>query len=173
MRLADFITTHTDDILAEWVAFAETAGPVGMAMDRAALIDHAREMLTSIVADLRTPQTDAEQTAKSKGHAPPAPYAAASEGASRGARADTAAEVHGAGRAESGFTLDAMVAEYRALRASVIRLWTAANGTLTGADLEDLMRFNEAIDQALAEGRVRNSVYFGTGSAGLSTAARA
>lgn len=155
MRLADFITTHTDDILAEWVTFAATAGPVGMARDWATLGDHAREMLTAIVADLRTPQTDAEQTAKSKGHAPAAPLTAASAGASHGTHADTPAEVHGAGRAESGFTLDAMVAEYRALRASVIRLWTATNGTLTGADLEDLMRFNEAIDQSLAESITR------------------
>jgi signal transduction histidine kinase len=44
-----------------------------------------------------------------------------------------------------------MVSEYRALRASVIRLWTRASGTLTGGDLEDMMRFNETIDQALAE----------------------
>ncbi len=44
---------------------------------------------------------------------------------------------------------------YRALRASVIRLWTAENGNLTGADLADLMRFNEAIDQALAESVTR------------------
>jgi signal transduction histidine kinase len=48
-----------------------------------------------------------------------------------------------------------MVAEYRALRASVIRLWTRANGGLTGDDIEDLMRFNEAIDQALAESITR------------------
>jgi len=43
------------------------------------------------------------------------------------------------------------VSEYRALRASVIRLWTEASGTLTGEDLSDLTRFNEAIDQATAE----------------------
>jgi signal transduction histidine kinase len=64
---------------------------------------------------------------------------------------ETAAEVHGAGRAESGFTVSEMVSEYRALRASVIRLWTKVSGTLSGDDLEDLMRFNEAIDQSLAE----------------------
>jgi len=152
VRLADFLATHTDDILAEWVAFAATTGPAGMAMDAAALGDHARAMLTAVTADLRTPQTDAEQRAKSEGHAPPP---AAVAGASTGAHVDTAAEVHGAGRAESGFTLDAMVAEYRALRASVIRLWTAEHGTLTGADLGDLMRFNEAIDQSLAESVTR------------------
>jgi signal transduction histidine kinase len=101
-------------------------------------------MLQHIVTDLRTPQTRAEQAEKSRGEAD------SSDG-----EADTAAEVHGAGRAESGFTVGEMVSEYRALRASVIRLWTKASGTLTGDDLEDLMRFNEAIDQALAESITR------------------
>lgn len=144
MRLADFIEANCEPILAEWVAFAETSGPAGRTMDLTALRDHAQEMLQNIVIDLRTPQTDAEQTEKSKGKAEPS-----------GAEPDTAAEVHGAGRAESGFTVGEMVAEYRALRASVIRLWTQTCGSLTGDDLEDLMRFNEAIDQALAESITR------------------
>ncbi|MDQ3520673.1 MAG: sensor histidine kinase [Gemmatimonadota bacterium] len=140
MRLADFIATNTEPILAEWVTFAESSGPAGTEMDTEALRDHASEMLAVIVKDLRTSQTDAEQAEKSKGNADASP-----EGT------ETAAEVHGSGRAESGFSVGEMVSEYRALRASVIRLWTKAQGTLTGADLEDLMRFNEAIDQALAE----------------------
>jgi signal transduction histidine kinase len=145
MRLSDFIESNTDRILAEWVAFASTSGPAGKAMDRAGLRDHAMEMLKHIVADLRTPQTEAEQAEKAKG------YADTNSGTP-----DTAAEVHGAGRAESGFTLGEMVSEYRALRASVIRLWTEASGSLTrGGDFEDLMRFNEAIDQALAESITR------------------
>ena len=144
MRLADFIASNCEPILAEWVAFAESSGPAGEQMDPTALRDHAKEMLNDIEKDLRTPQTDAEQSAKSKGNADQDPGAE-----------DTAAEVHGAGRAESGFTIGEMVSEYRALRASVIRLWTKAHGTLTGADLEDLMRFNEAIDQALAESVTR------------------
>ncbi|GAC1698443.1 MAG: sensor histidine kinase [Gemmatimonadaceae bacterium] len=140
MRLADFIEANSEPILSEWVAFAATSGPAGHAMDVAALRDHAVAMLATIVADLRTPQTDAEQTAKSKGEAASTPGAQA-----------TAAEVHGAGRAESGFSVGEMVSEYRALRASVIRLWTKAIGSLAGADIDDLMRFNETIDQALAE----------------------
>src|SRR4051812_8499958 len=68
-----------------------------------------------------------------------------------GRAADTAAETHGALRAEAGFTLGQMVSEFRALRASVIRLWRAANGPPGQVDFEDLTRFNEAIDQALAE----------------------
>ncbi len=139
MPLADFIASNSEAIIAEWVLFAATCGPAGGAMDRVGLRDHALEMLQGIVVDLRSPQTDAEQVAKSKGRA------------TGGGAGDTAAEVHGADRAQSGFTVAEMVSEYRALRASVIRLWTKAEGTLTGADLDDLMRFNEAIDQALAE----------------------
>jgi signal transduction histidine kinase len=144
VRLADFIEGHLDPILAEWVTFARASGPAGSKMDLAALRDHAREMLASIVVDLRTAQTKSEQAAKSKGDAAPA------EGA-----AETAAEVHGAGRATSGFTVGEMVAEYRALRASVIRLWTEQCGNLAASDMEDLMRFNEAIDQSLAESITR------------------
>jgi signal transduction histidine kinase len=140
MRLADYIEANIEPIMTEWVAFAATSGPAGKAMTLRALRDHAVDVLRTIVTDLRTPQTDAEQAAKSKGDAPPLD-----------GEAQTAAEVHGAGRAEGGFTAAEMVSEYRALRASVIRLWTKEQGSLTGADLEDLMRFNETIDQAVAE----------------------
>ena len=138
MRLADFIEANSDAILTEWVAFAETCDPSGGHMDLAALRDHAMEMLQWIIDDLRTPQTRAEQARKAKGRADP------------DEAMDTAPQVHGASRAESGFSVGQMVSEYRALRASVIRLWTRSAGGLTGDDLEDLMRFNEAIDQALA-----------------------
>lgn len=147
MRLADYIEGNTDAILEEWVTFARSTGPAGKAMDVAALRDHALEMLRSIVADLRTPQSDSQQRAKSRGDGD-----TADDGAG-----ETAAEVHGSGRANSGFTVGEMVAEYRALRASVIRLWTEASGTLAGHDIEDLMRFNEAIDQALAQSITRYS----------------
>jgi signal transduction histidine kinase len=144
VRLADFIESNLELILSEWVSFAKSCGPSGMAMDTDALRDHAAQMLQVIVTDLRTPQTASEQSSKSKGEAE------VEEGI-----ADTAAEVHGAGRAESGFTVGEMVAEYRALRASVIRLWTEKCGKLEGDDVQDLMRFNEAIDQSLAESITR------------------
>jgi signal transduction histidine kinase len=44
-----------------------------------------------------------------------------------------------------------MVAEFRALRASVIRLWTESLGGFNVNNIDDLTRFNEAIDQSLAE----------------------
>jgi signal transduction histidine kinase len=145
MRLAAFILTNREPILAEWEAFARTCAPASGPMDVAALRDHADAMLRVIAADLATPQGRFAQSEKSKGRAP----------AEDDSDARTAAEEHGTGRAQSGFTVAQMVAEYRALRASVIRLWTRAEGTLDAADIEDLTRFNEAIDQALAESVLR------------------
>ena len=147
MRLADFMEQNAEPILAEWVEFAASCGPAGNAMDTAGLRDHAQEMLRIMVKDLRTPQTASQQKEKSKGNAD-----------SEADGADTAAEVHGADRAESGFSVSEMASEYRALRASVIRLWIKSCGSLDAADLQDLMRFNEAIDQALAESITRYTV---------------
>ena len=140
MRLGDFIVANREPILADWEAFARTCAPASGTMDIAALRDHADAMLTVIAADLATPQGRRAQAEKSKGQARAADPAA-----------PTAAGEHGAGRAASGFTVPQTVAEYRALRASVIRLWTKAQGGLAADDAEDLIRFSEAIDQALAE----------------------
>jgi signal transduction histidine kinase len=142
--LAEFIGENCEAILAEWEAFARTCTPAAGGMDIEALRDHASEMLTVIATDLGTPQNGRAQSEKSKGKAPAGDHLA-----------PTAAEEHGAGRAESGFTIEQMVSEYRALRASVIRLWTRSRGELAPGDLEDLTRFNEAIDQSLAESVTR------------------
>ena len=48
MRLADFIRTNRETILAEWVAFARTCTPASDPMDLPALRDHANAMLTVI-----------------------------------------------------------------------------------------------------------------------------
>jgi signal transduction histidine kinase len=48
-----------------------------------------------------------------------------------------------------------MVSEYRALRASVLMLWSQRVRQGVEFELEDITRFNEAIDQALAESVVR------------------
>lgn len=144
MRLADFIVANREPILVEWEAFARTCAPASSSMDVVALRDHANEMLTVIAADLATPQGALAQSEKSKGRAP---------ATDPGVR--TAAQEHGSGRAESGFTVEQMISEYRALRASVIRLWTKQQGELGPSDVEDLTRFNEAIDQSLAESITR------------------
>ena len=49
----------------------------------------------------------------------------------------------------SGFELWAVIAEYRALRASVLRLWRESEPTSALHDLDDVTRFNESMDQSL------------------------
>jgi signal transduction histidine kinase len=147
-RLSRFIRDNVEPILAEWETFARSL-PEGGAMNVAALRDHAKEMLLVIAADLERPQTDSAQDEKARGER--------DAGDAGAARRTTAAEEHGAGRAGSGFTVGQMVAEFRALRASVTRLWLADDAGRARTDLADLIRFNEAIDQAIAESVSRYS----------------
>jgi signal transduction histidine kinase len=139
VRLADFILRDMEAILAEWEAFAATRLPAAGHMVSLELRDHAQQILEAIVADLRTSQTAEAQAAKSMGLAPtpiPAP--------------ETAAHIHAVLRAKAGFDIKQLASEYRALRASVLALWMDAYPPEKTA-LLDIIRFNEAIDQALAE----------------------
>ncbi|WP_175145708.1 HAMP domain-containing histidine kinase, partial [Paraburkholderia phenoliruptrix] len=63
---------------------------------------------------------------------------------------ETAAQTHALLRARAGFNINQLAAEYRALRASVLRLWMD-DCAPHAPDVGDMIRFNEAIDQALAE----------------------
>lgn len=139
LGLSEFITRNNTLIVDECEAFARTLGPVADDMDRDALRDHLGEILSAIAAGMNTPQTESERSEKSKGHAPNDPHA------------PEAAQTHGALRAASGFDVTQTAAEYRALRASVIRLWLRTSPSLGPHEVEELTRFNEAMDQALAE----------------------
>jgi signal transduction histidine kinase len=139
MRLADFINANTEAILAEWESFASSLLPAAAGLDAAGLRDHAEQILLAVAQDLRTPQTRAEQVAKARGQSPVLP-----------GTAETAAQTHAVLRATAGFTIRQLVAEYRALRASVLRLWGDA-GEYGPDAMADVGRFNEAIDQAIAE----------------------
>lgn len=148
--LSDFIAANNALIVDECEAFARTLGPAAEDMDREALRDHIDQILVAIAADMKVPQTEWQRSEKSKGHSP------VTKGAS-----DPAAETHGALRAASGFDISQTAAEYRALRASVIRLWLRTSPTLGPSQVEELTRFNEAMDQALAE----TLLQFGTAAA--------
>ena len=139
MRLAEFIRHHMEAILAEWEAFAATLLPTTRGMTSLALRDHAQQILEAVAKDLSTAQTREAQAEKSKGLAPEVVGAP-----------ETAAQTHAVLRARSGFDINQLVAEYRALRASVLRLWMDPS-PLEKSGIEDMIRFNEAIDQAIAE----------------------
>jgi signal transduction histidine kinase len=139
MRLAEFVSRNMEPILVQWEAFAATLLPAACSMSARDLRDHAQQILEAVVVDLGTPQTREQQAAKSQGRAPaPVPPD------------ETAAQSHAVLRASSGFDIRQLAAEYRALRASVLRLWMDACAPAP-PHVDDMIRFNEAIDQALAE----------------------
>lgn len=142
MRLADFITANTEAILVEWTAFARIAQPAAGDLSELALRDHAAQILTEIASDMGRPQDDEQQLKKSQGLGIPG---------SAGTQIEMPARAHAIQRARNGFETNQMVAEYRALRATVLRLWSASHDGCSVDDLNDVTRFNEAVDEALVE----------------------
>lgn len=146
VTLHAFIQDNLDAIVEQWVAFARTLLPAAETMSDLALRDHCREILEAIVKDMQTSQTELERSVKSR-------QAGLGTTAS-----ETLAAAHGALRHASGFDLAQVVSEFRALRASVLALWRrleTSNGKAPA--IEEIARFNEAIDQALGESVERYS----------------
>ena len=141
MRLADFILSNLEAILAEWEAFARGIAP-GANMDSLALRDHAADILLATAHDMGSTQSATERSAKSKGRRP-------ADG--DGVDLNGASELHAIDRLGSGFDLLEVVAEYRALRASVLQLWADSGAAPHERDVYDVTRFNESIDQSVAK----------------------
>jgi signal transduction histidine kinase/ActR/RegA family two-component response regulator len=141
MRLADFILANLEPILAEWESFARGIWPNGATADPAELRDEAGDILLATAVDMQSDQTDAQQADKSKG-------VSRRDDASGLRRASS---FHGTGRAVSGFDVSALIAEYRALRASVLRQWHESARSPDRRDLEDVTRFNESMDESLTD----------------------
>lgn len=142
MRLADFIHGNVEPILIEWEAFARSLSP-GARLSKLALRDAAEAILLATAQDMLSDQSLAQQSSKSKGHG--------GAGGEESDRLDEASKIHGVERVGSGFDLMEVIAEYRALRASVLRLWRESRPQPELDDLNDITRFNESIDQSLAE----------------------
>lgn len=103
-----------------------------------ALRDHIHQILAFLVSDIESSQTPDEQSEKSHGD-------------KRQVVPVTAAQTHAALRFAGGFDIGQMVSEYRALRASVLKLWKDTGPAFDAHDIGDITRFNESIDQELAE----------------------
>ena len=142
MKLSEFIMLNMESILQEWENFAKTILNYGEKVNVTSLRDHAKGMLLNIVKDLNTPQSKAEQVKKSQGLS------------LRKNKDITPAEEHGYARMKEGFEIKDVISEFRALRASVIKLATDPSRKIPLSDPYDMVRFNESIDQALAESMV-------------------
>ena len=130
-----FIRKNLSDITEEWREFAATIAHEDVTDLQ--LRDHIHQILFFIADDIETSQSSYQQIRKSHGKSDdkkPSPGA-----------------IHGSLRYDIGFNMVEMVSEYRALRATVTKLWTKSRIVLTDSDVLDLIRFNEAIDQLLAQ----------------------
>ncbi len=138
--LPDFIERHIERVLGDWESFARNhCLPASSTMAPCELRNGAAAILGALVKDMRSPQSQQEQRKKSLGKLP-----------GNAPTVTQTAQVHALHRLQSGFSLDQLVAEYRALRASVVRHW-ATDSDDAANRFDELIRFNEAIDQSLTE----------------------
>jgi signal transduction histidine kinase len=132
MSLTAFIRGHHEEIVREFAVFAKTLMPPGVAMSEEELRDHAEEVLVAMGHDMGAAQTDDERAKRSQGLGSAKAMAASGK-------------LHADNRIQHGFPVGAVLAEFRALRATVLRLYAESGAT----DLTDVQRFNESIDEAL------------------------
>jgi signal transduction histidine kinase len=139
MRLAEFMLQDMNLILADWDRFAATQLPAAACMTKLALRDHGEEILQAVARDLQAMQTGTAQPTKLLATHPVVTDAP-----------ETAAQTHSILRAQQGFSIQQLAAEYRALRASVQRLYlSAVNHDMSV--LDDIIRFNDIIDAVMTD----------------------
>jgi signal transduction histidine kinase len=146
VNLATFIESNIDALLHDWVAQAQRLGVAASLAQDVNFEDSARLLLEQIAQDMQHAQSDVQRDAKSFGQLPDN-----AEGITRIAR------THADERLAQGFSLDDVVAEFRALRASVVRHWLDLPSEDATARLNELVRFDESVDQALTESIARYS----------------
>jgi signal transduction histidine kinase len=138
MHLSEYIRANIEPIAREWEEFAKTCSPAAIGMTRNSLFDDVARILRAVAEDMEQPQTPAEQEAKGRSQR--------STGAlGRGASS------HVSLRIDSRFDLVQIVSEYRAMRASVVRLWAESLPNGLSQETSAAIRFDEAIDESIAE----------------------
>jgi len=129
MSLPHFIHESLDDILSEWERECiEARRDAAPAVRRV----HFGKVLQAVAAEMKRsrasdPVVAATVAAFERGTAPSGTPAAPHSHASQ------------------------LVDDYASLRASVVRQWRRKHPSPSGADVDDLVRFNEAMDRSLAE----------------------
>ncbi|MCR8915979.1 GGDEF domain-containing protein [Marinobacter panjinensis] len=129
MKLTHFIQTEMEQLLGSWEEAAPKAEPKLKGKGRCTLKDQAREVLERVTQDLDTfPLKDEpERNPLGNGKSPALGFDSG----------------HGARRFQQSFFILQMIRE---LRARVTRAWGCEQRGLTEKDIDELVRFNEAID---------------------------
>lgn len=140
MSLSNFIEANLHGLVDDWTEYAKKINlSDSRLLSERQLRNSARDILIRIAADMREPQTDEQQKAKSHGDRPPSESGF-----------NELAHQHADDRLAHGYGINDVVAEYRALRASVLRRWLQTSRDDVALS-QEMIRFNEAIDQMLAE----------------------
>jgi signal transduction histidine kinase len=139
MSLADFIEADLTGLIDDWTTYALALSQPDSKLSETQLRDSAADILAAIAADMREGQSAAQQQTKSRGDKddPRSSF-------------NHVARSHAEDRLSHGFGINDVVAEFRALRATVLRRWQKTS-PVGEAAFQEMIRFNEAIDQVLAE----------------------
>lgn len=136
MKFFDFIENNKEDISNEWIKYAQENIDGAKNLQLEEVQDDIIEMLERIVESMKALETDSEQQKKSKGNQ------------DMQSNEVEASHRHGSQRFGVGFDVVELSSEFRALRASVLRLWEEKRVTeKLETDFQDMIRFNEAIDE--------------------------
>lgn len=138
MRFSEFIRLNVDAIASEWAAVGKPTPP-GERLSIQDRIGQCKAMLARIAADMEGGGGSEQSCESGLGGVEPR------EG-------DRAAGGYGAARQREGLDLAQVAMEFRALRTNVLERWRRCPGRdLDVGDAVQSQRFNEGVDQALAE----------------------
>jgi signal transduction histidine kinase len=121
-RLYDLIRDHRAEILAAWEARVRRE-PLAAELPEPVLRDHLPRLLDQLAEMVESVHTGRELSI------------------------DASPEIHAIQRLDLGFDLGTVVSEYTALRSCVLRLYAEHAGDV--GELEELERFNGAVDEAI------------------------
>lgn len=133
MPLSDYIAKNKESILPDWAAFARQHVPAARDLEDRQLERPTADVLAAIAVSL-------SDTLDPLGGVDTAPSAIVQ-----------AAHAHAELRLRQSFTLDQMIAEYRVLRASVVRRWSRQTGLAHNEAIDELARFDAVIDHGSTE----------------------
>lgn len=137
MSLVDWIQANLAEVLEAWEHNARVI-LASEDVSKEARRDHAESMLRRVMADMGQPQSQRKQTRRAVGLTSEHPGV-------------SSAQQHGAARMRLGMSAVQVLMEFRALRMSVLQRWTDEASLEGRSNLENLVRFDQALDEAVTE----------------------
>lgn len=143
MCLSNFIREHKHEILKKWEDDLRVLDSPVLKRHSDFTRPYAAQLVDTVITDLQMPHT---------------PCSLAENFVFRiRSQDETTSSPHvPVERRRSGYSINHLMSEYRALRTSVLKVWAASsNSSLSPASRSDMLRFNQLVDQALSESVLR------------------